>query len=85
MARWFSRAPLGAALRHLGLYAYRAGVVRRLAREAPRPAELAERLEQLRALCLGIGIFVLVMDRAPGPGVDTEADLGRVEQCLKAP
>jgi 3-deoxy-manno-octulosonate cytidylyltransferase (CMP-KDO synthetase) len=69
-------------LRHLGLYAYRAGVLRRLASEAPRPAERAESLEQLRALALGIAIHVTVVDAAPGHGVDTEQDLARVEREL---
>ncbi len=69
-------------LRHLGLYAYRAGVLRQIAAAEPRAHERAEALEQLRALALGIEIYVVVAERAPGHGVDTEADLARVEREL---
>jgi 3-deoxy-manno-octulosonate cytidylyltransferase (CMP-KDO synthetase) len=69
-------------LRHLGLYAYRVEVLRRLCAAAPRPCERAESLEQLRALALGVDIHVSIVQNAPGHGVDTEADLARVEQEL---
>jgi 3-deoxy-manno-octulosonate cytidylyltransferase (CMP-KDO synthetase) len=72
-----------AFLRHLGLYAYRAGVVRRLCAAPPHAHERAESLEQLRALALGIAICVTLLDKAPGHGVDTEADLARVEAELE--
>jgi 3-deoxy-manno-octulosonate cytidylyltransferase (CMP-KDO synthetase) len=66
--------------RHVGLYAYRAGNLSRLAREAPSPAELAESLEQLRALHVGLRIHVAEAVEAPGPGVDTAEDLERVRR-----
>jgi len=66
------------ALRHVGLYAYRAGALARLAALPPSPLELAERLEQLRALENGLVIAVGIASARPGPGVDTEADLARV-------
>lgn len=69
-------------LRHLGLYAYRVGRLLQVCQETPRPLERAESLEQLRALALGIDIAVLVVDRSPGHGVDTEADLARAESWL---
>jgi len=69
-------------LQHLGLYAYRVGVLRRIAAAAPRPGERAEALEQLRALAMGIDIQVAIVDKAPGHGVDTEEDLERVERRL---
>lgn len=69
-------------LRHLGLYAYRVGVLRRLCQAAPGPWERAESLEQLRALALGIEIVVTTIDQAPGHGVDCEADLARAEAAL---
>lgn len=71
-------------LRHLGLYAYRVGVLRRLCAAPPHAHERAESLEQLRALCLGIEIAVAILAEAPGPGVDTEADLARAEAVLAA-
>ncbi len=73
-----------AALRHIGLYAYRADTVTRLAASEPAPAELAESLEQLRALDLGISIVVEVVDAPPGHGVDTQEDLEKVEAELLA-
>jgi 3-deoxy-manno-octulosonate cytidylyltransferase (CMP-KDO synthetase) len=71
-------------LRHLGLYAYRAGTLRRLAMSAQSPIERAESLEQLRALSLGIPIHVTVVPEAPPHGVDTEADLERVRAELRS-
>lgn len=67
-------------LRHIGLYAYRAGFLRRYAALAPAPLEQAEALEQLRALWHGHRIAVHVAAHAPGPGVDTPQDLERVRR-----
>ncbi len=79
------RLPAGVSfLRHLGLYGYRVGVLRRLAATPPHPLEQAEKLEQLRALGHGIGIHVTVIEHAPGHGVDTEEDLARVERELQS-
>lgn len=64
--------------RHLGLYAYRVRTLRRIAAAPTSAYERAESLEQLRAMELGIGIHVGVLDRAPPPGVDTPEDLARV-------
>lgn len=64
--------------RHIGLYAYRAAVLRRYPRLAPAPAEQAESLEQLRALWHGVRVYVAEAAEAPPPGVDTEADLDRL-------
>ena len=41
----------------------------------PSPLELAEHLEQLRALSLGMSIRVGTPAVRPGAGVDTEDDL----------
>ncbi len=70
------------ALRHLGIYAYRVGALRRLAAAPPSPLENAEKLEQLRALELGMSIVVGIALERPGPGVDTPADLERVRALL---
>lgn len=64
-----------AALHHHGIYAYRCGVLRRLVASEPSPLELAEHLEQLRALSLGMTIRVGIPSVRPGAGVDTEDDL----------
>lgn len=71
-----------AALHHHGIYAYRCGVLRRLVAAEPSPLELAEHLEQLRALSLGMRIRVGVPDERPVAGVDTEADLESVAKRL---
>ena len=92
-ALYFSRAPVpweragfprregwraGDHFRHLGLYAYRARFVRGYVGLAPAGIEAAESLEQLRVLAHGGRIHVGLAAAAPGPGVDTEADLARV-------
>jgi 3-deoxy-manno-octulosonate cytidylyltransferase (CMP-KDO synthetase) len=94
LALYFSRAPLpwwrdGFAsgimalpqprpLRHVGIYAYRADFLRRFPALSAAPLEVAEALEQLRALWHGYRIAVHVTTASPGPGVDTPADLERV-------
>lgn len=65
-------------LRHIGLYAYRAGFLRRFPTLAAAPLEQTEALEQLRAMWHGERIAVLETAAAPAPGVDTQADLDRV-------
>lgn len=68
--------------RHVGVYAYRAGVLREIAAAPAGHNEKAESLEQLRALALGIRIHVSVTDKPPPPGVDTAGDLLRVAEEL---
>lgn len=69
-------------LRHIGIYAYRAGFLRSYPTLAVSPLERIEQLEQLRALWHGYRIRVAVSDHGPGPGVDTEADLKTMEELL---
>jgi 3-deoxy-manno-octulosonate cytidylyltransferase (CMP-KDO synthetase) len=71
------------ARRHLGLYAYRVSALHALAAAAPAALERRERLEQLRALSLGMQVVVADAVEAPGPGVDTPEDLARVEAILR--
>lgn len=69
-------------LRHIGLYAYRAGFLRRFAQLEPTPLERAESLEQLRALEHGHAIQVAMTPAAFPPGIDTEDDLARAQLHL---
>ncbi len=64
---------------HLGLYAYTRATLRRWTTLEPSPAELAERLEQLRALHHGLRIGVALLAEPVEPGVDTPEDLRRAE------
>ncbi|MDR2852673.1 MAG: 3-deoxy-manno-octulosonate cytidylyltransferase [Burkholderiaceae bacterium] len=79
-----SALPAPAPWRHIGIYGYRAGFVRRFPSLAPAPIEASEALEQLRALWHGYRIAVHISAHAPGPGVDTPADLERVRALLAA-
>lgn len=99
-ALYFSRAPLpwwrdGFAggiqalpqprpLRHVGIYGYRADFLRRFPGLTQAPLELAEALEQLRALWHGYRIAVHVTATSPGAGVDTPEDLDRVRALWRA-
>ena len=79
------RAPLPRGvsfLRHIGLYAYRAGFLQRYIAWPPSPLEVAESLEQLRILWHGEGIHVGIAVTEPGPGVDTPEDLKRVAELI---
>ena len=64
--------------RHLGIYAYRVGALKKLTSLPPSDLEVIEKLEQLRALQAGMRIVVGVAAEAPGIGVDTPQDLERV-------
>jgi len=70
------------AFRHLGIYAYRVGVLKKMTLLPVCPIEEVEVLEQLRALWEGIEIQVSIVDRAPAHGVDTEEDLLRVAATM---
>ncbi|HEX6106264.1 MAG TPA: 3-deoxy-manno-octulosonate cytidylyltransferase [Gemmatimonadales bacterium] len=89
-ALYFSRAVIphrreptdpaaGLYWQHLGIYAYTREALRRWVGAEPSPAELAERLEQLRALHCGLSIGVARLARPALPGVDTPDDLRRAE------
>ena len=94
-ALYFSRAPIpcdrdhapdlasGLYARHLGIYAYRGGFLRRYIAEPPCALEKTEKLEQLRALWMGARIAV-VRTNDDGVGVDTPEDAVRVEKILQA-
>lgn len=68
------------ALHHIGLYAYRAGFLRRFSSLPPGPLERWESLEQLRALENGYVIAVHVVETHPAAGVDTPEDLERIRR-----
>ena len=63
--------------KHLGLYAYRTGVLREITKLKQSPLELAESLEQLRWLENGYRIKVGITDM-PNYGIDVPEDLERV-------
>ena len=72
--------PASTALRHVGLYAYRAGFLRTFPSLSRSPLEEIEKLEQLRVLWHGERIAVHVSALAAGPGVDTPEDLARARE-----
>lgn len=79
-----SRETIGdSLLRHIGIYGYRAGFIRRYVSWAPSPLEQIEMLEQLRVLWYGEKIHVAVAAEVPGTGVDTPEDLERVRAELR--
>lgn len=98
-ALYFSRAPIPfrrdskepsdgppiprEALRHVGLYAYRAGFLRAFTTLSRSPLEPIEALEQLRVLWNGERIAVHVSASAPGIGVDTPEDLARARALFR--
>ena len=83
-ALYFSRSPIpqsltfksvDVAFKHIGIYAYRLGVLNRFVRYPIGDLERVERLEQLRALENGIQIHVGIVKHDLPKGVDTQADL----------
>lgn len=98
-ALYFSRAPIPwnratfattkaistalTPLRHIGLYAYTAGFLKKYCAWETSPLEQIETLEQLRILWHGEKILVQIVDKTPPAGVDTIEDLQRVERILQ--
>jgi 3-deoxy-manno-octulosonate cytidylyltransferase (CMP-KDO synthetase) len=83
-ALYFSRSPIPQSLtfksvdvgfKHIGIYAYRLGVLNRFVSYPIGDLERVERLEQLRALENGIQIHVGIVEHDLPKGVDTQADL----------
>ena len=68
--------------RHIGLYAYRAGFLKQYTTWPATVLEQTEALEQLRVLWHGHRIHIDLALETPGPGVDTEYDLARVERLM---
>ena len=76
-ALYFTRSTLygdGPIWRHVGIYGYRRDALRRFCAALPSPLEKREKLEQLRALEMGLQIWASVIDDAP-LSVDNPADL----------
>jgi|SRR5438046_3198206 len=93
-ALYFSRTPIPAIeetrrlrsrrslfLRHQGIYGFRRNALLQFVRWKPTPLELAESLEQLRALENGVSVHVLITTKG-SPGVDTPEDATALEQKL---
>jgi 3-deoxy-manno-octulosonate cytidylyltransferase (CMP-KDO synthetase) len=84
----YSRSPdsedlaVQTARHHHGIYAYRTGVLRKIVAAPPSALEKCERLEQLRAMSLGLRIKVGRPSQRPGPGIDTEDDLAEANRRL---
>lgn len=68
--------------RHIGLYAYRAGFVKKYIELPQTDLERIESLEQLRVMWHGFSIVVPMAEEIPGPGVDTAEDLENVRKIL---
>ena len=92
-ALYFSRAPIPyprddiykttiQAYRHIGIYAYRVGFLKKYAQLSATELEKIESLEQLRVLHHGYKIGVTITKNAPASGVDTQQDLDYVRSLF---
>jgi len=68
--------------RHIGIYGYLAGFVKKYIAWAPSPIEQIESLEQLRVLWYGEKIHVDIAAGSPGPGIDTPEDLNKIQKLF---
>ncbi len=76
-ALYFTRSTLygdGPVWRHIGIYGYRREALKRFCAAPPSPLEKREKLEQLRALELGLSIWAATVEEAP-ISVDNPSDL----------
>ena len=92
-ALYFSRNPMpfmrnidrkewltkGVFYKHIGIYAYKAPTLRRIAEMQPTALECAESLEQLRWLENGLSIR-LAVTQSQNVSIDTPSDLAKAEQ-----
>lgn len=69
-------------LRHIGLYGYRADFLKKFVTWPPAPLEIAESLEQLRALHHGARIRVVITDHE-AIGLDTPEQVSLLESLLE--
>ena len=76
----FGDAPIW---RHVGIYGYRRAALERFNAAPPSPLELREKLEQLRAMELGLSIWAAIADKAP-ISVDNPADLAAARAYAEA-
>jgi 3-deoxy-manno-octulosonate cytidylyltransferase (CMP-KDO synthetase) len=92
-ALYFSRSPIPyprddtykqniQAYRHIGIYAYRVGFLKKYAQLSVTELEKIESLEQLRVLHHGYKIGVTITQNAPASGVDTQEDLDYVRSVF---
>ena len=90
-ALYFSRASIpfhrdeaprldGLVQRHLGIYGYRAGLLRRFVTWPESPLEQVEKLEQLRVLQAGEGIWIDEACAPSSPGIDTAEQLAELNR-----
>lgn len=70
--------------RHIGIYAYRRTALARFVAAPPGRLEQIEKLEQLRALSMGLRMKILQLPNDHGIGVDTPEDVPRAESLLRA-
>lgn len=81
----FTRAPApwgeGPVQRHVGVYVYRREALARFVAAPPSPLELREKLEQMRALEMGMTIVAGSVDAFP-KGVDSPEDLDAARRAL---
>ncbi|MDP9128093.1 MAG: 3-deoxy-manno-octulosonate cytidylyltransferase [Pseudomonadota bacterium] len=86
-ALYFSRVPLpsgeGPIYHHIGIYAYRRTALEQFVAAPPAPLEMREKLEQLRALAMGLRIDAAVTSTVPF-GVDTPDDLEAARKLMGA-
>ncbi len=84
-ALYFSRVAVpsgeGTLYYHVGIYAYHREALARFVATPPSVLELREKLEQLRALSLGMHIDAAIVDEAPF-GVDTPEDLEKARKLM---
>ncbi len=85
-ALYFTRAAPygeGPVWHHFGIYGYRRAALERFCAAPPSPLERREKLEQLRALEMGMSIWATVLDAAP-ISVDNAADLAAARAYAEA-
>jgi 3-deoxy-manno-octulosonate cytidylyltransferase (CMP-KDO synthetase) len=84
-ALYFTRSSLygpGLIWRHVGIYGYRRAALEAFNAAQPSPLEQREKLEQLRALEMGLSIWAAVIDKPP-ISVDTPADLDKARAAAR--
>lgn len=95
-AIYFSRAPIpyyrdlynkkittSLAFKHMGIYAFKVGFLKKYINLTPSPIEKIESLEQLRIIYHGFKIGVIITNQKTSLSIDTKEDLKNIKKILK--
>lgn len=81
-ARWFSRAPMGGSMHHVGIYSFKRETLEKVGYRKPTPLSQAESLEQLTWIEHLYPITTMMIDQAP-ISINTRTDYEKWKKSVE--